>query len=127
MVTVPTGLPSPTTVDVTVDIVVDVVLTKGGMTFNDDVMETFTVSSGCIAPLPLGQQTPYVSGSQVLGGSFAIDEYAAVAQTSTFLGELATWNLVYSTYQSSYYDANCTAIASGTWSWGGRTGTITLN
>jgi hypothetical protein len=130
VVTVPTGLapPNPAAVNVTVNIVADVVLTKGGMTFNDNSMESFTVSSGCNALLlPTGVQTPFVSGPQSLGGIFMIDEYAAPDQTSIFLGEVATWNLVYSTYQDSYFNGDCSSSSSGSWSWKGRTGTITLD
>jgi hypothetical protein len=130
VVTVPTGLapPNPAAVSVTVNIVADVVLTKGGMTFNDNSMESFTVSSGCNALLlPTGVQTPFVSGPQSLGGIFMIDEYAAPDQTSIFLGEVATWNLVYSTYQDSYFNGDCSSSLSGSWSWKGRTGTITLD
>ena len=129
VVTVPTGLPAPTTIDVTVNNISDVAVTVDGVLFSDIVMEDFIVPNVCGAPLPIGNQAPFYSGMQTIGG-FPINEYAAATQTSTFVvgDPAATWNLVYSGYQGGlYYDADCNVIAGGTWSWKGRTGTITLD
>ena len=115
-------------VPVTVNIISEVVLTKNALMVSDNVMENFTPGVACGATLPAGSQAPFFSGPQLLGGLFPIDEYGAASQTSTFLGEVATWNLIFSLFQGSkYYDIDCNEILGGTWSWKGRSGHILLN
>lgn len=130
VVTIPTGLgfPFPSTVDVTVNVISEVVLTKNATLFSDDTLENFTPGAGCGVTLPAGSQAPFFSGPQVIVGIVSIDEYAAVAQTSTFVGEECNWSFIYSFAQGGkYFDINCTETPlGGTWSWKGRTGKILL-
>ena len=131
VINVPTGQPFPSTIPVTVNVISEIVLTKNAIMFNDNVMESFTPGVPCatINPVfPTGPQFPFYSGAQNIFGT-DIDEYLAGTQNSTFLGEVATWNLVYSKAGGNkYYDINCTETpAGGTWSWKGRTGQILLN
>ena len=129
VVNVPTGLVFPATIPVTVNIISQVVVTKDGAMFTDNVMEDFTPGPGCQVTLPAGSQAPFFSGVQNISG-FNIDEYAAAAQTSTFVvGLNTTWSLIHSFYQGDkYYDINCIETpAGGTWSMGSRNGHILLN
>ncbi|GHC64049.1 hypothetical protein [Ulvibacter litoralis] len=117
---------------VTVHVISELVVTKNGTMFTDTTMEQFTPGAGCGTTLPSGSQVPFFSGDVTIlvGGIFSVEinEYAASTQTSTWLGEIATWDFNFSKIQGGvYYNSNCVAQDAGTWSWKGRSGTVTLN
>lgn len=131
-VPLPDPAPAGTYQEVTVNVISELVLTKNGTMFTDTVMEPFTPGAGCGTTLPPGSQAPFFTGEQtvLVGGIFpvAINEFAASTQTSTWLGEVASWDFNFSKIQGDvYYNANCVAQDAGTWSWKGRSGRITLD
>lgn len=131
VITIPTGLgfPFPPTVDVTVNIISEVVITKsGGGVVTDDTMELFTPGPTCDDTFPTGEQQPFFSGEQNIGGAIDINEYGVANQISTFFGSDCNWNFIFSKAAGDlYYDIDCNEVTSGTWSWRTRSGTITLN
>lgn len=134
VISVPLPDPAPpgTVENVTVNVISELVLTKNGTMFTDTTMEPFTPGPNCGTTLPTGSQAPFFTGEQtvLVGGFFPLDinEFAASTQTSTWLGEDATWDFNYSkANENIYYNANCETQTSGTWSWKGRSGSITLD
>jgi hypothetical protein len=136
----------PPTVDVTVNNITGVVVTRSGssMVFSDDTMEPYTPGTECetlLPTLPSGLQDPFYTGAKTIRvesaipGSLvfydiAINEYGAATQSSVFVaGEApALWSLIYSKRQEEqYFDLDCNITEAGSWSWKGRTGTITLD
>ena len=129
----------PFTFTITVDNIDELVIcydngTPDGRMFNDTSQESFT-ASGC-GVIPAGTYAPFTLGPTVLDlplvGPTAVDEIAAFGQTTDILGNNLTWNLG-STINGAvpgaqaYVDLSCTEVASGTWSWNGRSGTILLD
>jgi hypothetical protein len=138
VIKVPTGfaLPAPQTYDITVNNIDQVILTKsGGAMYNDSTMEDFVPGIGCVLALPtlpFGSQAPYYTGEQTVtvieGVTRDIDEYSSLTQTSTFVGEVANWSLLYSKLVNRHYDADCNELPNGgTWSWKGRNGHILID
>lgn len=131
-ISIPTGLPFPAAISVTVNIIDEIVVMRnGGATFTDAMMENFTPGAGCGDSLPPGSQAPFFTGPQTIFGQ-SIDEWAISGQTSTFVGQQATWSVNRSLFQgvggtSIYFDDNCNMVPSGTWSWAGRSGSILID
>ena len=108
--------------------------TPEGRMFNDTSQESFT-ASGC-GVIPEGTYAPFTLGPETLVlpiiGARDVDEIAAFGQTTNILGNDLTWNIG-STINGAtvgtqaYVSLSCTEVASGTWSWNGRSGTILLD
>lgn len=117
----------------TVNVISEVVIMKtGGPMLNDTTMEDFTPGVACPATIPQGTQAPFFSGEQDIMippfPAIMLDEYAAGTQTSDFAGAMASWNFLYSKAQGDvYYDIDCNILTGGTWSWNGRSGSISLD
>ena len=129
----------PFTFTITVDNIDELVIcydngTPEGRMFNDTSQESFT-ASGC-GVIPEGTYAPFTLGPETLVlpiiGARDVDEIAAFGQTTNILGNDLTWNIG-STINGAtvgtqaYVSLSCTEVASGTWSWNGRSGTILLD
>ena len=135
------GIPIPVTLNIPTEEISTLSVSHTGimMAFFDGTFETNT-SNACLdgmvdglifptEPLMISADIPNPLGGPALGGQGSI---AAGGQTSTFNGEVASWTLNYVTpipvamITESYSNEDCTPATAGSWSWDGRSGTITV-
>lgn len=132
-ITIPGVPPQSVTVN-NIDTVV--VCRDGGIMHSDSSMEDINPSAGCIAQgFPAGTQQPFYSGEQTISVTIPplpfpvpvdIDEYFVPLQTSQLGGATATWSFAFSLANSNvYYDTDCNVVTSGSFSYNGKTGSIT--
>lgn len=140
MVDIP-GIPFPVTLNIPTEQISSLVVSHTGAAapFFDGDFETNT-SSTCPGdalpgfvfppePLMISADIPNPLGGPALGGQGSI---SAGGQTSTFNGQEASWTLNFNTpipaamVPESYVNEDCSPATAGSWSWNGRSGTITV-
>ncbi len=138
-VTVP-GFPIPVTVNIPTENIGTLVVTHTGST--TPIMDSDFEGNGALAcieaaigtgfsnaPFIIPSDIPNPLGGAALGGAGSI---SSGGQTSLLNGFDASWSLSFGApiplagIPGGFSDDNCMPAASGTWSWNGRTGTISI-
>lgn len=142
-VTLP-GFPFPLDVTVTTQNLAALSITHSGVAtpFTDSTFETNTATD-CFDDLVPGLPIPATPvaitapiGVDPLGPAGGVGSLSAGGQSSLLNGSTATWNMTYNsavgvpalglTFPAGFYNEDCSTGTSGSWSWNGRSGTVTF-
>ena len=138
------GFPVPLDVTVTTQNLASLSITHTGIAtpFTDGTYETNTAADcfdAIIPGLPIPTDPVVITQPifvEFFGPSGGQGSISAGGQSSLINGNNASWNLTYNTaagipalgldFPAGFYNEDCSAGTSGSWSWNGRSGTVTF-